>query len=292
MPEKEGLKRASIIVATHNRADILEQTLSAMLEQDFPVEYEVIVVDDCSSDNTAEMLEKFPRVRKILLKENLGPAAARNLGIKAAKHPVSVVMDDDCIPSKRWLMNLVAGFSGKVGMTTSFSIYGGTSTAFLKKAVEDAGYFDETFPFEFREDTDLVFRVMDLGYGVKFVEDAKFEHLHKTPEGIVSKIRYAIRRVWIHQVDPLLFKKHPERTKDFLKVKFGFLVDPKEDLYKAIGKWQEGRELSLSSPQGVVLISGKTPVHKLAILLLGFVYLLSIKGIRLYGSLKYGKLLI
>jgi len=292
MPKREALRKASIIVATHNRADILERTLTAMLDQDFQVDYEVIVVDDCSNDNTKDVLEKFPEVRKIILEENLGPAAARNLGIKAAKYPVVVVMDDDCIPSKKWLKELVSPFSGKVGMTTSFSIYGGTSTAFLKRAVEEAGYFDETFPFEFREDTDLVFRVMDLGYEVRFVEEAKFEHLHRTPKGVAGKIRYALKRVWIHQVDPLLFKKHPARTKKFMKVKLGFMVDPKEDLYKAIGKWQNGRALSLSSPQGVVLISGKTPLHKLVILLLGLVYLISIKSIRLYGSLKYGKLLI
>lgn len=288
MPE---IKNASIIVATRNRAEILERSLNAMQNQDFG-EYEIIVINDASTDETSDVLKKF-NLRAIELEENIGPGAARNLGIKNSRHEIVVVMDDDCIPERDWLGKLVEGFSeANTGITTSFSIYGGTSTAYLRKAVEEAGYFDESFPFEYREDTDLVFRICDLGYGIKFVPDAKFVHLHKVPTTYFEKIKYVMRRIWLHQVDPLLYKKHPKRTKEFLDVKFGFLRNPLKDFQVATGTWQNKRDFTLSSPQGIRFIENKTPVHTLLIILGGIAYVLAVKIVRLYGSIKYKKLLI
>lgn len=281
----------SIVVATYNRSEILEKSLNAMLEQDFPSEYEIIVVNDCSTDDTAEVLEKFSGMKKVNLEENRGPAAVRNIGIKMAEFPIVVIMDDDCVPERDWLKGLVSGFSEGVGITSSFSIHGGTSTAYLKKAVEEAGYFDEAFPFEYREDTDLVFKIMDMGYRVKTV-DAKFKHVHRLPDSLFSKARYVYRRLWVHQVDPLLYKKHPARTSEFLDIRFGFLRDPAKDFQVATGTWTEGAKFSLSSPQGVVLIENKTPLHALIIILGGLAYVLAVKLARLYGSIKYKKLLI
>ena len=143
-------KNASIIVATYNRADILKKTLESMLNQDYPYKYEIIVVNDGSTDNTYQILQKISKNKKIKIhniEKNSGPAVARNIGIKMARYPIIVIMDDDCIPEKNWLKKLVSGFSGNVGITTSFSMYGGTSTAFFKKAIEEVGYFDTSFTF-------------------------------------------------------------------------------------------------------------------------------------------------
>lgn len=283
--------RASIIVATRNRAEILKRSLEAMQNQEFP-EYEIIVVNDASTDETSEILKKF-NVRAIDLKKNLGPAAARNIGIKDSRYEVVVVIDDDCVPEKDWLKKLIAGFSAdNIGIVTSFSFYGGTSTAYLKRAFEEAGYFDENFPFEYREDTDLVFRILDKGYEAKFVPDAKFAHIHKVPVTLAEKIRYILRRVRLHQVDPLLYKKHPERTREFLDIKFGFLRDPITDFQIATGKWQRHGAFALSSPQGIKFIENKTPFHALLIILGGIAYVLAVKIVRLYGSIKYRKFLI
>jgi GT2 family glycosyltransferase len=282
--------RASIIVATRNRAGILKHSLEAMEKQDFP-EYEIIVVDDASTDNTLEVLKEF-KVKAISMMENVGPAAARNIGIKNSRYEVQVIMDDDCIPERDWLKKLISGFEENVGVVTSFSIYGGTSTAYLKKAMEEAGYFDEDFPFEYREDTDLVFRIMDRGYEVRFVPDAKFTHIHNTPEMLTEKLKYVLRRLLVHQVDPLLYRKHPERTKEFLDIKFGFLRNPVRDFETATGRWENGSEFVLSSPQGVRFIENKTPLHTLMIILGGVAYVVAVKIARLYGSIKYRKFLI
>ena len=284
------MRGASIVVATYNRGTILGRVLEAMLDQDYEGDYEVIVVDDGSTDDTVEVAKRYPV--RFFSQKHRGPAAARNLAIKKARHSVVVVMDDDCIPEKGWLRALMRGFDEKVGIVSSFSIYGGTSTAYLKKAVEQAGYFDENFPFEYREDTDLVFRIQDLGYEIRLVSDAGFAHVHSAPRGLMGKARYALRRVWVHHIDPFLYKKHPSRTREFLDIRYGFLRNPLKDFQVATGTWKGGGEMSLSSPQGLVLIENRTPIHGLLIVLGGVFYVLCVKLARLYGSIKYGKLLI
>lgn len=94
----------SIIVPTYNRRNVLSRTLATVLAQDFPSnEYEVIVVVDGSSDGTTEMLRGFqPRCGfRVLEQPNRGQAAARNLGLKAARGEFVINLDDDivCEPS-------------------------------------------------------------------------------------------------------------------------------------------------------------------------------------------------
>jgi len=79
--------RFSIVIPTYNRKDTLRRCLAAATSQDYP-DYEVIVVDDASTDGTDEMVRReFPQVRYIRQEPNRGPAAARNRGIEAAGHP-------------------------------------------------------------------------------------------------------------------------------------------------------------------------------------------------------------
>tara|TARA_B100000315_G_C14545819_1_gene573171 strand:- start:387 stop:1244 length:858 start_codon:yes stop_codon:yes gene_type:complete len=282
---------ASIIVATYNRANSLNKVLEAMQNQDFSGTYEIIVVDDGSIDNTPTVASRYPV--RFLSQEHKGPAAARNLGIKKSQYPIIVVMDDDCLPEQQWLSNLLDGFKGdNIGIVSSFSYFGGTSTAYLKKAITSVGYFDEKFPFEYREDTDLVFRIQDKGYKVKVVQNAKFIHLHQSPKNLEGKLRYILERLWVHRIDPFLFKKHPKRTKDFLDIKAGFIRNPIKDFQVATGTWIKGERLKLSSPQGVVLIENKTLIHSILIILGGILYTFAVKLVRLYGSFRYRKLLI
>lgn len=288
-------KNASIIVATYNREDILKKTLKGMLNQNYPSKYEIIVINDGSTDNTKQILEEFSKHKKIRifnLEKKSGPAIARNTGIKMAKYPVIVIMDDDCIPEKNWLKKLVSKISDKIGMVSSFDIYGGTSTAFLRKALDEAGYFDEKFPFAYREDTDLVFRILDKGYITMEINDAKFKHIHKKPKTLFEKINYILKRIRIHQSDALLYKKHPGRTREFLDIKLGFIVHPIKDFKTATGLWSKKRKFRLSSPQGIVFIQSKSVLHKIVIFLGGIFYTIAVKFARFYGGIKYKKLLI
>ncbi|MHB8062508.1 MAG: glycosyltransferase [Ruminiclostridium sp.] len=90
--------KASIIIPTYNRSEILKYTLSSLVMQDFPSrEYEVIVIDDGSSDNTREVVETFKNKLKIIyyFQEDKGfrVALARNEGIKRAKGDVLIFID-------------------------------------------------------------------------------------------------------------------------------------------------------------------------------------------------------
>ncbi|MEM8857638.1 MAG: glycosyltransferase family A protein [Chloroflexota bacterium] len=92
--------KASIIITSFNYGDYIERCLRSCLSQNFPKnQYEVIVVDDASTDKTAEVLEKFAsyfdNFRYIINKQNVGVAEASNIGIKASLGRYFVRVDAD-----------------------------------------------------------------------------------------------------------------------------------------------------------------------------------------------------
>ena len=90
--------RLSVVIPTFNRHRILQRTLASITEQELPIEdYEVIVVDDGSTDDTAGFLRDWkPRYAfRALQGPHRGPSAARNLGIRAARGELVLFLDDD-----------------------------------------------------------------------------------------------------------------------------------------------------------------------------------------------------
>jgi len=101
----------SVIVAARNEADNLVEYLPKVLEQDYP-NFEVIVVDDCSVDETPDVLramqQRYPHLKVTAVKENRefegGKKFALTLGIKKAANNKLIFIDADCYPtSKNWL---------------------------------------------------------------------------------------------------------------------------------------------------------------------------------------------
>lgn len=102
--------RISLVIPTHNRMNLLRRCLKAAVRQDYP-DYEVIVADDGSTDETGSMVQQeFPQVRLIRQEPNRGPAAARNRGIEAASGAVIAFTDDDCLLPLNFLSRLAEGY--------------------------------------------------------------------------------------------------------------------------------------------------------------------------------------
>ncbi len=108
----------SIVICAKNEAENLQNFLPAVLEQDYPL-YEVIVVNDASEDNTAEVLARFALQYKHLRLTFVPQGAqlrsskklALTLGIKAAQYDYILLTDADCRPaSKDWITHMMMGF--------------------------------------------------------------------------------------------------------------------------------------------------------------------------------------
>ena len=101
--------RASIVVPTYNRAARIGYCLEALRKQDCSVEFEVIVVNDGSTDDTLQILKQYQGVR-VISQANAGPAAARNRGVQEASGEFVLFTDDDCEPVPNWLEEMLKPF--------------------------------------------------------------------------------------------------------------------------------------------------------------------------------------
>jgi glycosyltransferase involved in cell wall biosynthesis len=98
----------SVVVPTRNRADYLQVTLDSLAGQEIAEPYEVIVVDDGSSDSTSELADRSG-IRYIAHDTHRGLNAARNTGIRESHAPLIAFVDDDVLAPRVWLSELVAG---------------------------------------------------------------------------------------------------------------------------------------------------------------------------------------
>ncbi len=97
----------SVIIPTYNRMDVLPEVLDALEGQEGAPPFEVVVVDDGSTDGTGEWLQERPAGSAVqvraLTQPNQGPAAARNRGVSAATGERVAFLGDDTVPSAGWL---------------------------------------------------------------------------------------------------------------------------------------------------------------------------------------------
>ena len=202
------------MVATYNRAGLLKRMLDALDSQDLdPAEFEVIVVDDGSSDETPSVLESAqPRFSlRTFRQSNQGPAAARNLAIANAAADVIITIDDDVVPATDLLRRHLAlqeteKSSAAMGMMvlppnkhlspwleweavsldkqyrammrgdwvpTPRQFYT-ANASFRKEDAIKAGLFDTTF--RRAEDVELAYRLRDIGVSFHFLPDAIVYH--------------------------------------------------------------------------------------------------------------------
>ncbi len=130
-PATPVLEPVSVIICARNEADNLDSFLPLVLNQDYP-EFEVVVVNDCSTDNTEDILKKYTeqykQLRTSTIKEDKKFAHGKKLGItigiKAAKYERLLFIDGDCKPeSNQWLKCMSANFSDKISIVLGYGGY-------------------------------------------------------------------------------------------------------------------------------------------------------------------------
>jgi cellulose synthase/poly-beta-1,6-N-acetylglucosamine synthase-like glycosyltransferase len=124
-------KPVSVIICARNEAENLKKFLPVVLEQDYP-DYEVIVVNDCSEDNTYDVLGqyllKYPNLK--ISNVNKDPKFTHNkkfaqfIGIKAAKNDILLFTDADCMPvSNKWIEGMTAQMDDNAGFVLGYGGY-------------------------------------------------------------------------------------------------------------------------------------------------------------------------
>jgi len=122
---------ATIIICARNEDDNLSEFLPRIFEQDYP-EFEVVVVNDCSFDNTGDILKEFGKkhsnLKIVTIKEDEyyshGKKVALMMGIKGATHEHLLLTDADCKPnSNQWLRNMVQHFTDETEIVLGYGAY-------------------------------------------------------------------------------------------------------------------------------------------------------------------------
>ena len=212
----------SVIIPMYNAGETIRDCLNA-LENQTHRDFEVVVVDDGSKDDSKRIVEEFAKATNlrfmILSQENRGPAAARNLGVSKVSGDVVIFLDSDCISSKNWLAEMikpfergdVVGVQGAYETLNSESLvarYVGYeiahrhgsmvsqefvdwvasfSAAYNRKVFLDEGGFDVSFREANAEDAEFSFRLRKKNYKLVFNPKAVVAHFH--PSTLYSYLR-------------------------------------------------------------------------------------------------------
>ncbi len=225
--------KCSLIIPAYNAAMVIGQCLARALQQSIPREaYEVIVVDDGSLDNTAEVVAGHPAV-KLIRQANRGPAAARNRGAEAAGGDILVFTDADCELEVDFLKNILAPFAadpqvagaqgryqtrqnefmarfGQVEIETRYlkmergrhiDFIGTYAAAYRADLFRQYGGFDPGFPAACGEDAEFSYRLSRDGHRMLFCGAAVVYHRHPSTlkQYLRTKFYRGFWRVRLHR---------------------------------------------------------------------------------------------
>jgi GT2 family glycosyltransferase len=204
----------SVVVPAWNAAPCLPLCLRGLAgQQDLPGGMEILVVDDGSTDGTAQAARETggETLRVIVRDERGGPAAARNRGIEEARGELVLFTDADCIPDPRFVSEIcrpllddpaAAGVKGAYRTTQrslaarfaqaefeeryrlmarqeSIDFVDTYAAAFRRRVLDEVGCFDTSFPVPNNEDVDLSYRIAAAGHRMVFAPAAVVAHRHR-----------------------------------------------------------------------------------------------------------------
>lgn len=198
--------RVSVVMCVYNGEETLEDCLQGLTTLAYP-DYEVIVVDDGSTDGSAQIAARYPC--RLIRTPNAGLSAARNTGLAAASGEIVAYIDADARPDSHWLHYLCETlrdseeeFVGVGGPNLPYRVDGelaecvanapggpihvllsdreaehipGCNMAFRKEALEAIGGFDPTFRVA-GDDVDICWRIQERGWKLAFSPSAVVWH--------------------------------------------------------------------------------------------------------------------
>ncbi len=205
----------SVIVPAYNAEGLIQHCLDALEHQTATREtYEVIVVDDGSTDGTRAVAESHGA--RVLTQTNRGAGAARNLGVQNARGKIVLFTDADCVPDSRWIETMTApfddpeivGVSGvkkthqrniwaqfiqvefdyrydRIGTHRWTDFVDSAAAAYRRQTFLANGGFDSSL--KEAEDVDLSYRLAELGCALVLVREAIVYHKH--PESLRVYLR-------------------------------------------------------------------------------------------------------
>ena len=228
----------SVIVPAFNATCTIKATVESILNQQTNFAYEVIVVDDGSTDETASIIKQFPTV-KYQYQSNAGPASARNHGARLAQGEYLAFTDSDCVPHPTWLTELINGFTednigivcGSYGITNKESLlarcihqeiiyrhkylmpdfpkaFGGYNFCAKKNIYWQVGGFNEIYRRASGEDNDLSYKILQSGYRIYFNRQALVDHVHpaRVLRYLKEQARHGYWRVMMYADHPTMAK--------------------------------------------------------------------------------------
>jgi cellulose synthase/poly-beta-1,6-N-acetylglucosamine synthase-like glycosyltransferase len=227
--------KISVVVALHNAETTLDDCLKSLAKLDYP-DYEVIVVNDGSTDQSQAIIEKYP-FRSIRIESQAGVSNARNQGLHAATGEIVAYIDSDAYADPQWLRYLAAtflegDFTGVGGPNLvpqsdnwiakcvyrspggpcqvmfddqSAEHIPGCNMAFRKRALEEVGGFDPIFTAA-GDDVDICWRLLARNYRLGFSPSAEVWH-HRRP----SLRAYWRQQVGYGEAEALLERRHPNK---------------------------------------------------------------------------------
>lgn len=231
----------SVIIPTYNRLPILQKCLAALEGQKYRSTldgYEVILVDDGSTDGTLEWLQnhrqKFPHVRWFC-QTHQGPAAARNLGVEKAEGDTIIFIDSDLVVTENFLQAhancLIEGYKnsdrvftyGRVINTCNFenptsepykitdfsaAYFATGNVAIARHWLLEAGLFDTRFQLYGWEDLELGVRLKKMGLTLIKCPEAAGYHWHP-PFGLEQLPKLIEKEIQRGRMGVLFYQKHP-----------------------------------------------------------------------------------
>jgi len=128
----------SVIVPFYNAEKYIVDSVEALLLQNYPPKhYEIIMIDNNSTDSSAAMVQRFPRIQ-LLMEKKQGAYAARNRGIQHAKGEILAFLDSDCKPPPTWLQAIAAAMSNpRIGIVIGKIHFGADSSALTMLEAHD-----------------------------------------------------------------------------------------------------------------------------------------------------------